>query len=151
MMSGPDLVLAVIVAAAAQIGPLLLAHQITRARSKEKKEDWARQDEVAKRAAESSKAAQVAAAEVKTTLAENEVRSRATLKEIVDTGEKTHTLVNSNMGVQLKLNAAVTKRLAGITKDPDDISAAHLASVMLAEHEKKQATVDASNNKKKRA
>jgi hypothetical protein len=60
----------------------------------------------------------------------------------------THTLVNSNMGVQLKLNAAITQRMAGLTNQPDDIAAATLAKIAYEEHLKKQATVDAGGGAK---
>ena len=81
-------------------------------------------------------------AEVKTELRDSNVTTDATLKEIKKTGVDTHTLVNSNMGVQLRLNAAVTGRLAEITKDPEDIKAANLARLMYEEHVAKQAIVD---------
>lgn len=69
------------------------------------------------------------------------------LESIAKVGEKTHTLVNSNMGVQLKLNAAVTKRLADLTNDADDRKAAELAQSMWEEHEKKQHAVDVKEAK----
>lgn len=59
---------------------------------------------------------------------------------------KTHTLVNSNMGVQLKLNSVVTRRLATLTNDADDMAAAALAEKLLGEHEAKQKAVDAAMN-----
>ena len=85
--------------------------------------------------------------EVKTDLAASDAKTLVQLNKMEETGEKTHTLVNSNMGVQLKLNAAVTKRLANMTQDKNDIEAAELAATMLTEHEKKQAIVDAGNNR----
>ncbi len=57
-------------------------------------------------------------------------------------GIDTHTLVNSNMGVQLELTAAVSKRIASMTKDPEDIKASQLADVKLKDHIEKQAAVD---------
>jgi len=54
----------------------------------------------------------------------------------------THTLVNSNMGVQLKLNMLVTQRMANITHAQDDIAAAEIAKLAYEEHIKKQAIVD---------
>lgn len=83
--------------------------------------------------------------QVKTTLAVNEAKSDRKLAKIEATGEKTHTLVNSNMGAQLKLNAVATRRLADLTKDQDDINAANLAAKMLKEHEGRQAVVDATH------
>ncbi|TMJ00849.1 MAG: hypothetical protein E6G97_18110 [Alphaproteobacteria bacterium] len=37
--------------------------------------------------------------------------------------EKTHTLVNSNMGVQLEMHALLARRMADKTHEPDDIAA----------------------------
>jgi hypothetical protein len=82
------------------------------------------------------------AEEAKVTLASNTSRADAKLDDIARTGEKTHTLVNSNMAVQLKLNAAVTRRLADLTKDPIDEEAANLAEKLSHEHETKQTVVD---------
>lgn len=53
-----------------------------------------------------------------------------------------HTLVNSNMGVQLRVGAVALRRVAELTKHPDDRAAAELAEKLLAEHETKQAKVD---------
>lgn len=50
--------------------------------------------------------------------------------------------MNSNMGVQLKLNAALSRRMASMTKDVVNMQAADLAGKLLREHEAKQATVD---------
>jgi hypothetical protein len=66
------------------------------------------------------------------------------LNSIQKTGETVHTLVNSNMGTQLKLNAISLRRLATITNNPVDVDAAMLAEKLLKEHEAKQAVVDAS-------
>lgn len=65
------------------------------------------------------------------------------LNAIAKTGEQVHTLVNSNMGTQLKLNAISLRRLATITNDPVDVDAAMLAEKLLKEHDAKQAAVDA--------
>jgi hypothetical protein len=54
----------------------------------------------------------------------------------------THTLVNSSMGVQLELNRMVTRRLANLTHDPEDLRAADLADSMSREHEARQRAVD---------
>ena len=85
-------------------------------------------------------------AEVKSDLAASDAKTVAQLNKMEVTGEKTHILVNSNMGVQLKLSAAALRRLANLTSDPDDVEAATLAETMLAEHNKKQAIVDATTN-----
>lgn len=65
------------------------------------------------------------------------------LGKIAETGEKTHTLVNSNMGVQLRLHAVTSRRLADVLNTPETEEIAQLAAKMLEEHESKQATVDA--------
>lgn len=64
------------------------------------------------------------------------------LNAIGKTGEKTHTLVNSNMGVQLRLNAVVTRRLADLTRSPEDEAMAEQSAKLLLEHEGKQEIVD---------
>src|SRR5688572_29121323 len=64
-----------------------------------------------KAAAEAKAAADKVAVQVKEVKEALETKSDATDKKLdamADTGEKTHTLVNSNMGVQLSLNKAVT-------------------------------------------
>jgi hypothetical protein len=59
----------------------------------------------------------------------------------------THTLVNSNMGIQLRLNTVALKRIAELTNDPKDVVAAELADTAYQEHLKKQALVDAEKKK----
>lgn len=54
-----------------------------------------------------------------------------------------HTLVNSNMGIQLALNAANARWRADKENRPEDIEAAEKAEALLREHETKQAQVDA--------
>ena len=66
----------------------------------------------------------------------------ARLQSLSKTTGDTHTLVNSNMGVQLHLNAAVSRRLASLTGDPDDAAAAILAEQLYHEHQAKQKVVD---------
>lgn len=63
---------------------------------------------------------------------------------ILRIAKDTHTLVNSNMGVQLQLTATALQRIANITKDKDDMKAARLAKTLLMAHEQKQAVVDAA-------
>jgi hypothetical protein len=55
----------------------------------------------------------------------------------------THTLVNSRMGIQLRLTAVALHRLAIITKEPGDIEAAQLAQAQYDEHISQQSIVDA--------
>jgi len=59
-----------------------------------------------------------------------------------------HTLVNANMGAQLKISAVALRRVADLTKHPDDAIAAETAERLLAEHVSKQAAVDAETKKK---
>ena len=86
-------------------------------------------------------------AEVKVDLAKTSEDQAVKLDKIEETGDKVHTLVNSNMGVQLKLTSVAMARIAELTKDPMDIRAADLARSLLHEHEKKQAVVDGKENK----
>lgn len=87
------------------------------------------------------------AEQVKTTLEVSTKKTDAALIGLARVAKDTHTLVNSNMGIQLKLHAATSKRLALISKDPDDIAAAELAELLFQEHNKKQAIVDSSYRK----
>lgn len=57
--------------------------------------------------------------------------------------ESTHTLVNSNMGAQLKISAIALRVVAELRGTPADIEAAEFAEKLLIEHEQKQARVDA--------
>jgi len=57
--------------------------------------------------------------------------------------EMVHKLVNSGYAVQLKISAVALRRLADITNDAEDISAAELAEKAVQEHEQKQSVVDA--------
>jgi hypothetical protein len=68
------------------------------------------------------------------------------VEAITQTNQQIHTLVNSNMGVQLKISAVFARRIANMTKGttegPDDERAATLAEQYLNEHEAKQRIVD---------
>ncbi len=88
------------------------------------------------------------AREVKDALAGTNADTSDKLDGIAKVAKDTHTLVNSNMAVQLKLNAAVTRRLANLTKGtPEgeaDQKAAELAEKLSNDHESKQRTIDAA-------
>src|SRR5678815_2998734 len=84
---------------------------------------------------------------VRVDLVRQNAETTGKMDEIARVGVDTHTLVNSNMGVQLKLNAALSRRMANITKSNEDIQAAELAEIALAEHIKKQAIVDSGEKK----
>lgn len=64
------------------------------------------------------------------------------LEEIKKTGIDTHTLVNSNMGIQLQLTSAALKRISDITNAPADIEAYSKAKRLFDDHMAKQAIVD---------
>lgn len=55
----------------------------------------------------------------------------------------THVLVNSNMAAQMKIAEVALRRVAELTRHPDDIAAADLAERTYLEHQKKQVVVDA--------
>lgn len=56
--------------------------------------------------------------------------------------DETHILVNSNMGIQLKISMGLANRLAKITKTPEDIADALETKRIYEDHMKKQAIVD---------
>ena len=66
-------------------------------------------------------------------------------QDVKTTGEAVHVLVNNNMGIQLALNASVTRRLANLTGDPTDSAAADAAEKLYREHVSKQAVVDSES------
>lgn len=57
--------------------------------------------------------------------------------------ETVHSLVNSQMGVQLQLNAANSQWRADESGKPEDIQAADQAQSLLSTHTENQAKVDA--------
>lgn len=67
---------------------------------------------------------------------------KKTGEETQKTGEKTHTLVNSNFGAQLKLGAELSRWKANQTGKAEHLEAADIAEKLLQEHEKKQSVVD---------
>jgi hypothetical protein len=81
-------------------------------------------------------------AEVKVDLARTSETQGVQLEKIAETSEKTHTLVNSNMGIQLKLGMELSEFKAVTTGKSEDIQASKLARTMYEEHVKKQAVVD---------
>src|SRR5678816_499543 len=95
-----------------------------------------------KRADERAKKAEVKVEEVKTTLETNTTHTDEKLADIAKQASDTHSLVNSGSLVQLKINERSARRLAGITKDPEDIKDLEAAERMVREHEAKQAKVD---------
>lgn len=59
--------------------------------------------------------------------------------------EKIHTLVNSNMAVQLRVNMLQAKRIAELTRTKADKELASEAARLYEQHEAKQKEVDATN------
>lgn len=57
---------------------------------------------------------------------------------------KIHVLVNSNMSVQLRLNSYQARRIADMTKAPEDEAAAVEAKRLMAEHDEQQRKVDSA-------
>jgi len=80
--------------------------------------------------------------EIKDTAAVAVERNERKLETIAKTAESVHILVNSSMSAQLKISAVALRRVADLTRHPDDAAAAELAEKLLAEHEAKQKLVD---------
>ncbi len=80
---------------------------------------------------------------VKTALVESNETQAEKISDLKTTADSTHLLVNSSMAAQLKISAIALRRLADLTKNPDDIAAAELAEKNLKAHEIKQDKVDA--------
>ena len=80
--------------------------------------------------------------EVRQTLTHNDEHINEKLTELAVTTDKVHTLVNSNMGLQLKISASALRRVAELTNDKADIDIATEAERLSKDHESKQATVD---------
>jgi hypothetical protein len=99
--------------------------------------------------ATSTRDAAVEADEVKVALAASTEAGDAKLDNLAKvaaetqkTTENVHTLVNSAMSNQLKIAAVALRRVAELTKHPDDVAAADLAEQSYHDHEKKQAIID---------
>jgi hypothetical protein len=82
-------------------------------------------------------------ADVKDTLVNTTAATDTKLDGIVKTGNAVHALVNSAMSAQLQVNAAIARRLAGITGEKGDGEAADAAEKAYATHEAKQRSIDA--------
>ena len=79
---------------------------------------------------------------VRTTLEDTTATSAAELAEVKQIATDTHTLVNSASLVNLRLYAVAARRIATLTNDPADITAAEAAEKQAKEHQEKQDTVD---------
>jgi len=60
----------------------------------------------------------------------------------IKTVDSIHGLVNSNMGIQLKVSSIAIRRIAELTKDPVDSEAAIFAEKQYEDHMKRQKIVD---------
>lgn len=97
---------------------------------------------VAKEAAIKVEQVAVKAEENAAIVAATSQESSKQMAEIARVGVDTHTLVNNNMGVQLKLGADLSEFKAATTGLAEDIAAAKLARGLYEEHVRKQALVD---------
>lgn len=80
--------------------------------------------------------------EVRVELKDGNQKANTKLNEIDTQAKATHALVNSGSLVQLKINERSARRLASITKDPEDIKDMQAAEKMVRDHETKESTVN---------
>lgn len=73
------------------------------------------------------------------------------LNNLASVAKDTHTLVNSNMGVQLQLNMVMAQRISDMTKSKEDVAAALLAKKYYEDHVAKQKIVDERKEAKEEA
>jgi hypothetical protein len=74
-------------------------------------------------------------------MAEFQDAAEKKLENLAITTDSTHDLVNGAMTVQLKISAVALRRIADITRHPDDEAAAVLAETSFREHEEEQKSV----------
>jgi hypothetical protein len=101
-----------------------------------------KQESAAKATADKLNDAAGKVAEVKDALKASDETTANKLDDIAKTGEAIHVLVNSSMSAQLKISMIALKRVAELTRHPDDLAASQLAEKLYHEHEAKQAKVD---------
>lgn len=80
--------------------------------------------------------------EVKTTLESNNDDTSKKLNDLATVAKATHTLVNSNMAIQLELNMKVTRELANLKDTQTARDMADAAEKLYHEHTVKQHEVD---------
>lgn len=80
--------------------------------------------------------------EVRQALAHTDEKTSGMLRDISIQTDKVHMLVNSNMGMQLKISAYFARRLADVTGKQEDKLAADEAERLFHVHEAQQAQVD---------
>jgi hypothetical protein len=85
--------------------------------------------------------------EVKHTLEASTANATQKLNEIAIVADKTHILVNSQMGQQLMMYAITARTLADLTHKPEHIKAAEEADQKLSDHVAKQHLVDTKESK----
>jgi hypothetical protein len=86
--------------------------------------------------------ARVGTEAVRTTLETASTNADAKMASIEATGDKVHVLVNSRMGMQLKIAALAFRRVADLTKHPSDVEAWQMSEKLLRDHEAQQRIVD---------
>ena len=85
---------------------------------------------------------------VATLLEQSNTITSGKLEAMAIVGQKTHALVNSAMGVQLRLNMVMSRRIADMPNATEaDIKAALMAEAAFADHERKQKEADALQGK----
>lgn len=76
------------------------------------------------------------------TLAWMQNRTKQSVDKNAKVTEDVHALVNSNFGVQLKVNEVLARRVADLTQNKADVEAADLAARLHREHMEKQSEID---------
>lgn len=104
-------------------------------------------EEVQRGAELSAELAAIKVESVAKTLANTTMSANEKFANLTELTKDTHSLVNSNMAVQLKLTATVSRRLAELTGLAEDIKAAELAEHLSMEHDTKQAALDVAKEK----
>ncbi len=117
---------------------ILQTNQVAAAAAQDRQEAARKVAEVARAQAETSRHVE----DVKDALKQSTVAAAVKADEGLKIAKDTHTLVNSNMGVQLRLNAELSRWKANQTGLPEDARAADVAERMIREHEAKQRLVD---------
>lgn len=97
---------------------------------------------VAAQAKADAERAALATEKVAGVLAENTTATTKKLDGITETTQKVHVLVNSAMGVQLRLAAVALRRVAELTGNAADVKAAEMAEEAHKSHEARQQVVD---------
>jgi hypothetical protein len=105
---------------------------------------WTRRAADKAAAAAAAKVAEVASKTeaVRQALATSDNSTNIKLDSLAVSSDKIHTLVNSNMGVQLRISASALRRVADFSKDPKDERIAEEAERLAQDHESKQHKVD---------